>query len=745
MRQPTQYGEIDILQLLIIIWRKRLLVIFCSLITSALGVFYYFSTSNIYSAQVAIQVGVEKKNILSLEGLYGFGAKNGQYYGTQIELIKSRKLLEGVVLDLDLTEQMLRERPISEVEEWAQVTYQTYLNKYRPYIEEYTPFLTSYLFNNAKETIELTPTQITKKLQDMVSAFHKSNSEFLVVTAKSYSPELSTKIVNSIADTYIDYHYQARQETNAAAAAWLVSELAMIKLDVLKAEQDLQDFSDSKDLVDIQGVMGLKAEELKELAKQQTELAQTIDERRIQYQAMLNADQPADLLDTISIEPFSALDKARTVLAEADANLLEVGLRYGPKHPNYIFAKESVDSASEQLNEQITSFVKQKEIELLTEEKKLKKLVKQFDSVKNEVQQLTKVESEFLQKKREVAVHQELHDTMLKRLQEAQIVSGLDQEFATVFDYALIDDSKTTSRRVILLVLSVVPGFIIGVLLSLFFGLLSQKVWTPDELKRLLDIPVLANLPKMNSKVKKSRKRRYYQFTNDKLYLEGIHTLRTRLLANYNAARIISITSAMPEEGKSTIALHLSEAFSDLEKVLIIDADLRRPSITKMLGLSDNHPGLSNVLAREAKLSECIIRNSEQGFDILSAGQSLQNSNSLLSSPMMPKLLNSLTKYYDRIIIETAPLYLFSDAEAVSKLVDGVLFVVKAEDTLKKDITSGVEILDRIGANILGSILNQSSISKSSYHHRRYVYQDMNRAVTDGSNDRAKRLSLRDS
>lgn len=724
--QKTQYGEIDLLQLVLIVWRKRWVVLLCTIMTSIIGVFYYFSSSNVYSSQVAIQVGIEKKNVLSLDDLYGFGAKTSEYYGTQIELIKSRKLLERVVSELRLTEHMLDDRPISSVEQWTRERYQFYLSQYLPYIEEYTPFFVPYLIKTEKPLEPKTTTQLAKRLQDMVSASHKTTSQFIVVTAKSYSPELSTRIVNTIADIYIAYHLEARETANAGAAAWLVDQLAEIKLDVARAERDLQSFSDSEDLVDIQGVVSLKAEELKELSRQETELEQAVDEHRIQYQAMVNADKPTDLLDTISIEPFSALDKSQTTLATAEANLLEVSLRYGPKHPNYIFAKESVDNARQQLEEQIISFVKLKEVELLTEEQKLDKLKALFDDAKNEFQQLTKLESALSQKKREVEVHQELYDTMLKRLQETEVVSGLEQEFATVFDYALADDSRNTSKRLILLVLSAIPGFILGVLISLLFGLISQRIWNIEELRRSISIPVLANLPKIQRKYKKSRRKPYYQFTKDRVYLEAIHTLRTRILANYKSARIISITSAMPEEGKSTIALHLSRAFSDLEKVLIIDADLRRPSVTKMLGLAENHPGLSDVLAKEVKLSECIIRNREQGFDILSAGQSLQNSNSLLSSSLMPKLLNGLTKYYDRIIIETAPVHLFSDAEAVSKLVDGVLFVVKAEDTLKKDIRAGVDTLERIGANLLGSILNQSNVSTESYHYRKYLRDDIN-------------------
>ena len=719
--QKTQSGEIDLIQLLLIIWRKRWLVIFCTFITSLIGVFYYFSTSDIYSAQISIQVKTEQSSPLAFGGFGGFGGQSDDNYGTQVELIKSRKLLIEVVDKLNLNAEILNDRPISSLESAASESYVYYLRKYLPYIDEYIPFLGNYLRDRKEVSTLNEKIQVTQKLQAMLTATHKKNSQFITVMAKSYSPFLATEMVNAIANTYIDYHQKERKTSNDGTSAWLLNELEMVKSDIVQAEKELRIFSESEDLVDIQGVMSLKASELKELSRQQTELEQVVDEHKNQYQAMIGVTDPVVLLNSAMIKANPIIEKSQTVLSEAETTLLKVSLKYGPKHPTYIFAKESLASTKASLDRQIISLIKVVEVEFLTEQKKLEKLKSLFANAKDEFQQLSRLESMFLQKKREVEAHQELYGTVLKKLQEAQTISSLDQELATVFDYALVEDAENTSKRKIGLIISIVSGIIIGALTGLVFGILNQKIWNIDELRRFTSLSPLGSIPKIKNKPTKLRLVPYHEFTKDIVYLESINAIRTRLLATHKSAKVISITSALPEEGKTTISLNLSQSFSELERVLVIDADLRRPSITKMLGLSYDHPGLSDILSREAKLSDCIIRNEFQGFDVLSAGRLLQNSNSLISSLMMPKLLHLLEKYYDRIIIETAPVHLFSDAEVVSKLVDGVLFIVKAEDTLTKDVKSAIEKLEEVGANLLGSILNQSCSSVKKRNYAQYI------------------------
>lgn len=722
MIEKTQTDQIDVLHLLLIIWRKRWVVIITTLLTSIIGAVYYFSISNSYSANVSIQVNTEQSTPLAFGGLTGFSGLTSDDYATQVELIKSRKLLIEVVEKLNLNTNILNKKPTPSINQFSNSSYLKSLNPYLPYINNYIYFISQFL-QKTKEDSSIIDEKIrtAQTLQEMITVTHQQGSEFITVTAHSYYQILATEIVNTIADTYISYHQEERKTSNEGTASWLLKELEIVKLDIAEAEKELRIFSENEDLVDIQGVMSLKADELQELSRKKTEFEQIVDDRSNQYEAMIGVTDPVVLLNSDTIKANPIIEKTQQGVSTAREALLEVSLKYGPKHPTYIFAKKNLENAQTLLDKQLLSLISAEKVKLLSEQKQLEKIESLFNDAKIEFQRLSKIEGSFLQKKREVIAHQELYEAILKKLQETQTISGLEQELATVFDYALLEDAKNTSKQKIGLIISIVSGLLIGALLALFWGLLDQKIWNVNELKRFINKPVLGNLPKVKRRFFHFKSGPYYRFNEDIVYLESIHALRSRILTSDKENQIIAVMSAMPEEGKSTISLNLSQVFSDLERVLVIDADLRRPSISKMLRLPPNHPGLSDVISRTAKLSDCIIRSEKQSFDVLTAGNSFQHSNSLISSSYMPKLLERLGQYYDRIIIETAPIYLFSDAEVMSRIVDGVLFVVKAEDTLIKDIKQGIDKLDNAGANILGTVLNQSHHSLKKQDYTRYT------------------------
>lgn len=732
MLQKTQSSEIDILQLLLVVWRKRWLVIFFTLVFSFIGVAYYFSTSTVYSAKISIQVGIDNENVLSFSDFNLFsGGQSDEDYATQVELIKSRKLLSSVVNSLELDMDRLNDRPISPIENIVSDRYAYYLDQAMPYLHEYLPSLAAYLLKEEETTLD-PQIQAIQQLQSMLTVSHQKNSQFIIVTAKSYSPFLSTNIVNTIADTYIAYHQEQRKDTNAGTAAWLLNELETVKADIIKSERELRAFSESEDLVDIQGVMSLKANEIKELSARQTELEQVVDEFKNQYQAMIGVNDPIVLLNSATIKSNPIIEQSQAALSDAEEELLQVSLIYGPKHPNYIFAEKNLQSAKEQLDDQLNALIKVVEVEYLTEQKKLDKLQSLFVAAKEDFQELNGLNGLFVQKKREVEAHQELYETILKKLQEAQTISGLDQDTISVFDYALVEDALNLSKPIVGLVISVVAGVLLGGLVALILGLLDQKVWSVGELRRMTGKAVLGSLPVVKVK-RRSTKRKpapFHEFARDHIYLENIYALRTRFIAKYSTAKVISIASAMPEEGKSTITLNLSQSFAELERVLVIDGDLRRSSISTMLALPENQLGLSDVLSRSAKLSDCIVRNQEHGFDILGAGNLTHHSNSMISSAMMEKLLQHLGKYYDRIVIETAPVNLFSDTEAIAKLVDGILLVVKAEATLLRDVKSAIFRLEGVDANLLGLVLNQSRSTVKRQDYAQYNFSSHDQGYT---------------
>ena len=199
---------------------------------------------------------------------------------------------------------------------------------------------------------------------------------------------------------------------------------------------------------------------------------------------------------------------------------------------------------------------------------------------------------------------------------------------------------------------------------------------------------------------------------------EAYRTLRTNI--QYSSfdeeIRTIVVTSSEPGEGKSTTAGNLALTFAqDEKKVLLIDCDLRKPSIHKKFKISNNL-GLSNVILDKSKLSKALVKRSEY-LDILPSGKVPPNPSELLGSKALEELLDELDDVYDVIILDTPPLHAVTDAQILSTKVDGVLLVVRAEKTKKDSVIAAKESLKKVNANILGAVLNGGESSRGKYYY----------------------------
>lgn len=696
--QLAKEDEIDLKQLALVVWRRRYLIAFIVSCSTALAALYVATLPFKYSANVSVQIGLDQTNVLTIEDPYVFEARTQEHYKTQIELIKSRKMLSQVVDKLDLEALYLPREPKFK-NELAAV----------------------FGLNLASKKVNLSKFERLALLQSSLKVTHTSGSQFITISIDAFSPGAAADIVNLIADQYIDYHSRKRTQVNESTTEWLLNELDELKSKLANAEAELQSFSEEQDLVNIQGVLGLKSEELKALTQQQLEFQRKVDELQIQYTSMENVTDPVVLLNSSVVKSNPIIEAAQQNLTAMQRNWSEIKLRYGPKHPKYLEAQQNVWDAKKSLSKHISALVNGVKREFAAAAEKLAKLKTTIDKTKTEFQGLSRIQGEFRQKQREVKTRQELYDTLLKRLQETKATSGLDKEFATVLDYALPNPIPTSPKKALIVVLGGVLGGVLSLVLSFLLEFRRSGVLDEQELSALTGMPVIAELPKVKRRRKGSEPMLHHELSRNMSYLEAMRTLRTRILVGDSDAKVMAVTSAMPGEGKSSIALHLAHAFAEVEKVLVIDADLRRPSMAAKLGQLQNRPGLVELMSGKYKLSSCLFRNRAHGYDVLCAGNLTDNPSKLLLSPIFPKLVRGLTKYYDRIIIETAPVQLVADAEAVAKAVDGFLFIVKAEDTPKPLVAGGIDKLNQIGANILGIVLNQSDYKLARYQYRQYI------------------------
>jgi capsular exopolysaccharide synthesis family protein len=208
------------------------------------------------------------------------------------------------------------------------------------------------------------------------------------------------------------------------------------------------------------------------------------------------------------------------------------------------------------------------------------------------------------------------------------------------------------------------------------------------------------------------------------VFVEAFKTARTNLLLDQrrSSGQIILLTSSVPGEGKSMSAVCLARSFAQVERVLLIDADIRRPSLSRALKLKEAHPGLTNFIAGQQDLNRCIQHCPSSGFDVLCSGSKTDQPLELLSSRQFASMLQQLAQEYERIIIDSAPVEAVSDALLLSKLSDQVVYVAKSHDSSIRLVSSGLEKLRSIDAPLAGILLTQVDLAKLASYGADYEF-----------------------
>jgi len=328
---------------------------------------------------------------------------------------------------------------------------------------------------------------------------------------------------------------------------------------------------------------------------------------------------------------------------------------------------------------------------------------------------------------REVKTSEQIYNILLTRMKQLSVQEGLETNNVQVVDYAIVPDfpigpprrSRTSSAAVI--------GFAIGCGLAILRELLSRTIRTRQEFEQLLEIPFLGHIPMVQ---KEHLKRGASTFVAPNITLggfgEALRSVRTTLEFVLPAAEshLLLVTSSLPEEGKSFCSVNLAIALHELgRKVLLVDGDLRRPSIHRTLKIP-LEPGLSGFLENRIGEEELIQTvPSVEGFPVVTAGMSPTQPTDLLSSPKLVELLKSWRTQYQYVLVDSPPTLVAADSVVLASLVDGVIFVVRASRTHDEAAVAGKQRLVDVGAKILGGVLNVANLQMERGYRYYYSYR----------------------
>ncbi|MBW4966832.1 polysaccharide biosynthesis tyrosine autokinase [Pseudoalteromonas sp. CR1] len=714
---PQSEEVIDLSAYLNVIKRNKWRILSFALVVTLLTIMVTLTLIPRYTATATLLIEAEQSKAVSFDEVYGLDSSKKEYYLTQFEVIKSDSIAREVITKLDLKAHT------------DFIPKPSFIGEATGFIKGLFPFL------NKAEKLQLTEQeQQDLQMLGLLEAFKSRltvspirKTQLVKVSFESSDPKLAALVANTVGEVYIESQMRAKMGITQQASSWLNTRLFQLRVQLDDSEEKLQAYREAQKLVDIEGIAGLVTQEL-EQTSQQLVTART-EKNNLQSINRVISEYGNNNLELLGSMPeitsHKVVQDVKREVILVERKVSELSEVYGPKHPKIISAKAELATVKSNLNKQIKGLITGIEKELNRITRTVSALEADLVKIRAEYQEITRKETAYNQLKREVETNRNIFNTFLSRSRETEVTSDFSSAAARFTDRAYAPKDPSKPNKKLIVVLAFVASFGFAVIMSFVFDALNDTVKNKNDVESKLAQRMLGILPFVKTPKNSTFGIHAYFDEHYRRFAESVRTFRTSLLLTQldREHKVIAVTSSSPGEGKTTTSTNLAMSLAQMGKVLLIDADLRKPSIAKRFDIPVFHPGLSNLIVGTEQLSECTHIDEQSGVTIMPSGQIPGNPLELLSSNRFNELLVSLKDTYDHIIIDTPPTQAVSDALVISQNTDSVIYVVKADLTRIKPIKAGIERLFESKAHIAGVVVNQVDITKSKEEHN-YGYYD---------------------
>lgn len=689
--------------------RKWAILSFALAVTLVAGVVAFVSTP-IYEAKTTLLIETNKQKVVTIEDVYAGVGASREYFQTQVEIIKSREVALKAIGKLKLFDNpefdpRLPKRGIAAFIK-AQIGFSTDEPPPKEWNEQ---TLAEAVYGSFNANLSIEPIRL---------------SQLVIIRFSSANAALAANVTNTLAQTYIENDLDARYQMTRTASVWLQDRLSGLKEKLNQSEQVLQGYREKSGIVNIEKTAQAGAgQQIEQLQMRLIEARARRAEIEATYKIIKDAANVGELASQPAVLNSGQVSDAKRQASDAARKLAEVSLRYGKDHPKFVQAESDSKSADENLQRQIDLVVGGIDHEYERAKSTEKTLEAALNSARGSVQNINRKEFALGQYEREVESNRQMYDMFIKRSKETNVSSDLQTTVARVVDPAAVPTSPIKPKKSLIITVALFVGLLIGAMLALLMDVLDNTLKTSEEVESRLKQPLLTVLPMLNKK--DARRGISVQLVHDapnSLYAEAIRTARTGVLLSSVdlSSRILLVTSSVPNEGKTTFSSNLAMAHSATKKTLLLDADMRRPSLAKSYGLDANALGLSELVAGSAKLEDCLHKVSNSNLVVLSSGAIPPNPLELLLSERFAQTLTMLSKHFEVIVIDSPPIELVSDALVIASLSTGVIFVTKAQSTPYALARKGLRRLTRANAHIVGVVLNALDFNKAEKYYGEY-------------------------
>jgi len=758
----NQKEELDLTDYWEIIWRRKWIIILSLIVVTASALIFSFRQTPIYEASTTLYLkkarsGPAQMNIFGGDSLISTQTE----ISTQIEILKSHTIMEEVA------------RRLPSSANSHKTGKKTYFYEYLKSLIRRIPFKPLHnpdKSNSSEEEKPETLYEIANELRGSISVTPIKNTRLIRVTASSDDPRRAQFIANTTAEVFIKRDISSRLRETTAAHDFLSRETRRIEEKLWQSEEVLKEYKEKEGFGELSEKAKLVVRRLSEIESQyQNVKVSRGGEVRSRLKEIRNQLKKVDKkqISSTYISDNPVVQMLRSRLTDMEIKYAQLSREFSAEDPQTIYIKAQIDETKKQLQHQVSTVVSGKvesinplytelysklisyETEINTlkaKEDALRSLIAEYEK---EVDKLPEQELKLARLERDRQVNAELYTMLLQAKNKAEIESASEIGTIEVVDPALKPTVPVKPKKKRNALLGLISGLVIGCVFAFILEYADKTIKTEDEAKQLLNLPILGTIPQPGAQGSYGSKYSYgdgerkerkkikgmvslekeapLELITSKLpwssISEAYRGLRTNLgFVNLDhKLKTIAITSSIPQEGKTSITTNLGITLAlAKERVLLVDADLRAPGLHKVFSFKEA-PGLTDVLTTD-KSYKNIIHSVDKvdNLHLLTSGSLPPNPSELLMSEKMKDLISELQEEYDQILFDLPPVLGISDASILSSNVDGVLFVLGANEVDREAVQKAKESLEKVKANILGLVLNKVKFEHHGY--RSYYY-----------------------
>jgi capsular exopolysaccharide synthesis family protein len=554
------------------------------------------------------------------------------------------------------------------------------------------------------------------------------NTSLIEITVYSENRDEAAKIANAIAESYRDYRIQERKKLSAGGMEVLVQRQKDEEGKVQEARQQVEKLREELQISD-QAAVGpgptvlMTAESLRRIEALRIETEANV----LGQETLLNdlkkrgqelgKDRLAQIIPTaISDLLLSGLLEQRAL---ADRNLILIQKEYGPEHVDVKKAISQVEDLKIKINERVDGILGGMEAKVASLKQSLQKLEEEVANAKtNDIQQAAHSRPYF-EAKQNLEKLEQFNQILQMKIAAENIDVALPKTAVSIVDKAVAGLRPVRPNKPLNIALGIIIGLVVGIGLAFFIEYLDTSVKTIDDVERALQAPVLGVIPQNVGLLVNEGA--------ESPHAEAYRVLRTNLLFSRKDDKLnsVAVVSAGAGEGKSTTVFNLACVFAQSgQRILIVDSDLRRPTLHKMFHVT-NSIGLTNYLLKQNTLEEVIQTSGIPMMDFLASGKLPSSSLGILSSAQMKDLITELKQRYDFVFFDSPPIMGVSDASILASEVDMTLQVIQYRRYPQPMNIRAKQLIEKVGGNLVGIVLNNINMSQDeSYYYYSGYYHD---------------------